>query len=860
LPPLFALIAGIRSGPACVKDFFLLPHRTTLHSLMLLNDGTDRQQVATATPLPPSPPSSEAASVAAARAAEDGVALTETPTLSEVLPSNRFSLLRHLRPPTGISTPSSSLDSCLAAFPLQPGMPSFQDSSSSTAPPPPPPPTGKAMPPPPIVTCSPLQSSTLSTSNANSPLLSSLVDMSECSTLNESAVASSDDAMCSSPLLAEIKDRRFSAKREPMPKDSLHSHPSLSYIRALGHWQEQAFPPVPAIPAQFQESSSQSVGWTRCADVDGASTTCSIDPSGESTKGESICGRSYNRQSIISSSRIASDPACNTSEYSLDTCANSINTCTSPTSKRDSIGAGLLKVHGPNDKKRAPSSLARDSQGPFAFNVNDNDSSLSLESLKSRGVSRGTCRPDTATKRIAFAPSVRIGTSTPSKDFTSRKTNHLRNIGSLLDDMRNGAGDRTIPESPPPPPPPKEEVRLLTATGKKSFLPRPSTAPHPNRKAAAENAFRKLLRPISRHNNRDKEDSFPNFSRPKTAKSKIDESDSVSVESRQSFHAPLHLDGPFGRSQPSNMASAVEATRVEELPRPPRAFYPGTLILVKDEGKEEQHSVSDRTFKTPAGSYKLEVEQQERGGCPSYSDAVAEDAARLEGSRTPVGKNNVVWSGEPMEVKSDKKGGLKKLKRAVNKVSEAFSARLTTDKTVESMGDTTARPKSRAASSRPSTAPSVAAAGSAPRWGSNSLGKVAKIVSRYEQASQPSILVGPTHRERDNIDALRNLEELKKRNTPWDSQPNQVVASSDRLGPPHYPRSQKRDSQTRIQQSQQQQHLERASAATTASAQPSIQHPYRIALIPVPRVSQDQLKRMQPVKIVKYPVVDTPAM
>lgn len=795
--------------------------------------------------------------------ADNGIGPTGLQTQSEVLQSpSRLPRPLHLRPPTtAISSSSSSLDSCLAAFPLQPAMPSEESTSC-------PPPVHHL---PPIVTCSPLNnSSSMSTSNSNcnSPLLSAIVDMSECSTLNESAVASSDDAMCSSPLLAEIKDRRFSAKREPVLKEALQSHPSLSYIRALGHWQEQAFPPVPAIPAQFQDiSTGKCTGWTRCEAVDGGGDGSS-EPAGEVVKGDAPPRKELHRQSMTNSSRITLATA---SEHSLDTCASSVIThaSTKRSCKRDSLGAGLLKMNPMVDKKMVPPlSKKRDSRSPFAFNAEVNQSTSSL-------ASRATSRPDTASKRIAFAPSVRIGTSTPSRDNTMRKANYAKCAGSRLDEMRNEAAERSGTDTLPPPPPPKEDRRqLLTVKTDKPFLARPSTAPHPNnRKAAAENTFKKLLRPISRQHRENSGEG--RFSRPLTAKSitKMDDSDAISIESSQSIHAPLHLDGPFGRSHPFCMASPLVATRVEDLPRPPRAFYPGTLILVKDDVEQaEKPPVPDREASGRGADHALE---QDTGGCPSYMDAVAIDT-RVQVPTTTAGRNSVVWSGEPVQVKADKRGGLQKLKRVVTKVTEAFAVKVAAPEKMSNQAGqwnhnsqvrtkeaSLAPPAKSRASSRPSTAPSLA---SLPRWGSQSMGKVAKIVSRYEQASQSSILVGQPSRERlvNHIEVMRNGEELRKRHTPWDSQPG--PSAQDRLYPPDYlgtPHSYSRAGGTSQNLQQQQQQPERVSsaapsAAAAAAAAHTLQHPYRIALIPVSRVSPDQLKRMQPVKIVKYPVVDAP--
>ncbi|PWN45441.1 hypothetical protein IE81DRAFT_191123 [Ceraceosorus guamensis] len=59
-------------------------------------------------------------------------------------------------------------------------------------------------------------------------------------------------------------------------------------------------------------------------------------------------------------------------------------------------------------------------------------------------------------------------------------------------------------------------------------------------------------------------------------------------------YAPIHPNGPFGGRLPAEAINLpMEATAVDRMPAPPRAFYPGTLILVRSESEEDDdHSVS----------------------------------------------------------------------------------------------------------------------------------------------------------------------------------------------------------------------------------------------------------------------------
>lgn len=758
-----------------------------------------------------------------------------------MLPSNSLPLLRSLRSPaTGVSSTSSSLDSCISAFPSLP------------------PQTTKPAAVQQFTTAqSQQQFSTMSqsASNSKSPLLSALMEMSEGSTVTESAIASSDDEMFSSPLLSVTKVRRFSEKKKTSSnKQDFHNTPSLSYIRALGQWQEQAFPPVPAIPAQFQEQALRGSGWSKCG------TTANTDGRSKQIGSQSVKGNhvDFNRRSITNSSSITTlhSPSSMTmnspSELSLDTCDTSVNTCTSTIrspKQQQQQDARIYKISSMthlSDKRRSP----------FAFNIGTTDSLASL----------GSCTPsqlDTPRRRIAFSPSIRVDDSTPTEVNWSRS--NLSKIDGISPGKKymspsGGVMNERLPPPPPPPPPSKENRK--GASKKAVFDPsRPSTAPHPNRKPTEASAFRKLLRPISRAANR------PFSSNGKTAKLEVKEREKRERMDQGRFvDNSLHVEAQYPMSHQCNTTSSYQGTRMERLPTSPRPFdsYNSNLIngQIKDNHRMQRNYIED------AFLHEMQFTPGFEGDCRSYVDMESHD------SRPKTGQIRAYRPGDTMPLSINKNGGMGKFKRAVGKMTDKLAnrgAQVGQDEygdrsyvyqdqfhqyqpppqeqyreVIERQNEQQAQEQVRFAQPkmgfRPSTAPSMAVA---PRWNNSSFNsKNIKIESRQNQVLQS------TNQEWHNSDPFRATELTQwKRNPeyppppirrhPWDTTPetNTYQSSDALIHPRQYSLL----------------HSNRDFYPPPASLVP-IQS--RTVPSPVSRVSPDQLRRMQPVKIVKYPSFD----
>ena len=528
------------------------------------------------------------------------------------------------------------------------------------------------------------------------------------------------------------------------------------------------------------------------------------------------------------------------SEKSLDTPTMSTANTLVQMPRRESDGSiwtPMTPLDGRMERQRVQTA-GKPFVPPFAYNLQRADSFHSNISSPSR--------PSTASRRIAFAPSVRIANSVPPKPTVTVRKSQAEIKSYSEEDSGDEAGG-TFARSPPVPPnvsrlslkkPPTLARGETLARGPA----RPSTAPSlPSRGGSA--FAKKLFRPLSRGRQEGGERSeLQHKAAEGTASSRRD--------SLHSVHAPLHPDGPFGPSEPASKTDPLQATRVQELPSPPRSFYPGTLILVKDGPDEGENA----PFLDALRQSELRGESQEEVGQAPPASAVKEAGT--------------LWHGTPWQPRTGERRGFKKLRRAVEKLSAVLSFRSgPSEKVLEDVDFSTpvhgrssvatmvrewsAPPpepplslpqhvqsatlpsEGRKHADRPSTAPSHA---STPRWATPGPHRTARIVSREEGDANHSILLIASN-ERERPDSLRDLEEIRKRATIWDqaSRPSTAKYPPSATQPISHPGWQRRASDQDVS----------SRVFTGQTASPA----------PVSRVSIEQLRKMKPVKAVRTPAV-----
>lgn len=795
-----------------------------------------------------------------------------SPESEVMLPSNSLPLLRSLRPPpTGISSASSSLDSCLDAFPpLPPQSTKLVASHQLSA----------------AQSQQQLSAMSRSISHTKSPLLSALMEMSEGSTVTESAIASSDDEVFSSPLLSVTKVRRFSEKKKPSNKNQdLYNTPSLSYIRALGHWQEQSFPPVPAVPAQFQEQALQGSGWTKCA---------TREVNTEEGHGNHLDSHrvkdmtiDYNRLSITNSSSTTNmtlnSPSVMTmispSELSLDTCDTSVNTCTSTIRsvkkhyQQDSTG--LCKMS--SMAQLSDTSGRRRRRSPFAFNIGTSDSLASLTSCT-------PSQPDTPTRRIAFSPSVRVDDSTPTEaNWTRRNSTKVDGSRSCSKSYNGLSSGGVVIERPPPPPPRKDSRKGAKKKAAVFDSSRPSTAPDPNRRATEVSTFRKLLRPISRHT---REKAFAQVSpTPPTfgSDNKMAESEAKEKERRGKIdqgyfvNASLHFKDHSVLSHHCSSTETYKDIHLERLPISPRPFESSYTSTVINEPKRNVYidtgkHIMERKHIEEAFLHDLQFNSEVDGACHSYVDMDSHDARPMTRQMRDQRPSETL----PLTINKSG-GGMNKFKRVMRKMTGNAANRgppIGLDELYNSdeqqnnqyrqfpeeryrnvverrVKEPTNSEKVRFARSkmgfRPSTAPSIPIA---PKWNTSSFNNYNKT-TKVELQNDPILQypgLAPTNQEWHNSDPFgtTRLAQWRRnpqyppapiRRHPWDTTPTTDTHEKSTTFPLH---------QSSLYH------------GNRDCSPPAINSQMQSRTIPLPvlRVSPDQLKRMQPVKIVKCPSFD----
>ncbi|CEH19431.1 hypothetical protein CBOM_06755 [Ceraceosorus bombacis] len=207
-------------------------------------------------------------------------------------------------------------------------------------------------------------------------------------------------------------------------------------------------------------------------------------------------------------------------------------------------------------------------------------------------------------RRISFSPSVRIANA-------KAPAGRLRPIHGLGGQIALGGGwrhQRSEKDNNPPTP------AASTGRGGAGNHRRPRTAPGaPESEAVARGTFVRLANSDSHeHEETHGQRKLPAVS-PDTESGPSAASPTKSIfslrrpRSRGStrakpersptdrdVYAPIHPNGPFGGRLPAEAINLpMEATAVDRMPAPPRAFYPGTLILVRSESEEDDdHSVS----------------------------------------------------------------------------------------------------------------------------------------------------------------------------------------------------------------------------------------------------------------------------
>lgn len=169
-------------------------------------------------------------------------------------------------------------------------------------------------------------------------------------------------------------------------------------------------------------------------------------------------------------------------------------------------------------------------------------------------------------------------------------------------------------------------------------------------------------------------------------------------------------------------------------------------------------------------------------------------------------------------------------------------------------------------SRRPLTAPSSSAT-SSPQWrGVVSFQRMTKIVSKQEAPPVPSILLGAKVASKERLEALRDMEELRKRGTIWDQ--NIAPAYPTRPLTHHHHHHHRQLPSLQYSTTQRRDSEQSMTSHFTMKTDPCNYHTAPLVQIattptlgfpsgPVKRaVSVEQLKRMQPVKLVaKRPIV-----
>lgn len=588
---------------------------------------------------------------------------------------------------------------------------------------------------------------------------------------------------------------------------------------------------MPQILAHFQERTITKGGWTRCEDPDSQGQGYEATAISDVTKVE--VGDMYVQR--VSLTESSSRKTIHTqSEKSLDTPTMRTANMLAQMPRRESDGSiwtPMTPLDGRMERQRVQTAGK-------PYNLQRTDSFHSTVSSPSR--------PSTANRRIAFAPSVRIANSVPPKPTATVRKSQAE-VKSYFEDDKGDEADSSSARSPLVLPnggrlQSKKPPFLAKGVARTREPVRPSTAPSlPSRGGAA--FAKSLFRPLSRGRQEGGERSeLQHKAAEGTALSRRD--------SLRSVHAPLHPGGPFGPSEPASKTDPLQATRVQKLPSPPRSFYPGTLILVKD-GPDE-------------------------GGSPPFLDAHRQSEPRRESQErndqappaSAFKEAGTLWHGTPWQPRMGERRGFKKLRRAVDKLSAVLSFRSgPSGKVLEDVDfNTPVHSRSSEATTvrewsapppepplslpqhvqratlpsqgtkhadRPSTAPSHV---STPRWGTPGLHRTARIVSREEgDANNSTLLIASKERER--LDSLRDLEEIRKRATIWDqaSRPSTAKYPPSATQPVSHPGWQRRASEQDLPS--------RVFTGQMAS------------LAPVSRVSIEQLRKMKPLKVVRTPAV-----